>query len=50
MHCPESPPKVRYRGGILYVRNDLNPLEVTIKSYFADQIWHQVKINDVMLY
>ena len=40
--------KLKHRGGgvLLYVKNDLNPLEVRMESSFADQIWCQVKISN----
>ena len=40
--------QLKHRGGgvLLYVRNELNPLEVKVKSNFEDQIWCQVKIKD----
>ena len=40
--------QLKHRGGgvLLYVRNELNPLEVKMKSNFADQIWCQVNVND----
>jgi len=40
--------KITHRGGgvLLYVKTDLNPLEVRMKSSFVDQIWCQVKISN----